>query len=317
MGYTIKLAIFIIARESLVLAIWHSAHFQRKKIMDLIQSMLRVSHILPKTKSNKMDVLFYACLISIYLYPVFVASMMVGLLSNYEAKQYEYIAMFGVVAETAPHASALVIHLMYNFYLLTLPLLVSFLYVFICFHLSRMIAHMNSVLQKCGSLEKASHVFQESMKLFFVIEKLENAMSICVFFVVALNLALSFTSFAYSLGYYDMSTSASSGVLSWFLSNQISFIFIVWTASSVVNESKKLKITFQLVLINLELSDQISILFLQKVNMFDSISLTGWKMFEFSKGLILSATGVILTYGLLVLQTDNYISRRTPRINKG
>ncbi|GFS78463.1 uncharacterized protein NPIL_555861 [Nephila pilipes] len=279
--------------------------------------MLKISYILPETKSNKTDALFYGCLISVYAYPIFVSSMMVGLLSYFEAEQYEYIAMFGVVGETAPHASAFVIHCMYNFYLLTLPLLVSFLYVFICYYLNRMITNMISVLLKCRSMEKVNLIFLESMKLFFVIGKVEKAMSVCVFFVVALNLSLSFTSFAYSLGYYDMSTSASSGVLSWFLSNQISFMFIVWSASNVVHESKKLKTTFQLVLNDLELNEQTSMLFLQKVSIFDSVSLTGWNMFEFSKGLILSATGVILTYGLLVLQTENYTPRSTPKINKG
>ncbi|KAF8763761.1 hypothetical protein HNY73_021906 [Argiope bruennichi] len=127
---------------------------------------------------------------------------------------------------------------------------------------------------------------------------------------------MSFTSFAYSLGYYDVSTSASAGVVSWFFSSQASFILVVWTASDVKKESQTLKTTFQLTLSGMKVSEPTSILFLQKIAIFDTVSLTGWKMFEFSKGLILTAAGSILTYGLLVLQTENYTSKRTPQFLK-
>ncbi|GFT17818.1 uncharacterized protein TNCV_2588901 [Trichonephila clavipes] len=307
---------FIITRESLVLAIWHSVHAQRKEIKDLIQSLLKISYLSPKIQRGKWKVIFYACLITAYVYPIFVASMMVGLLSHSEAEEYETDTIF-VTIDAFPHVMAFIIHCMYNFYLLTLPQLVSFLYIFICFQLSRMTNYMTDILLKCQSLERIILLYQDAMKLFFVIEKVENSMSTCMFFVVALNLALSFTSFAYGLGYYEMSRSASSGVLSWFLSNQVSFLLIVLMASSVVYKCKTLKSSFDIVLTSMELSDQTSMLFLQKVNIFDSISLTGWRMFEFSKGLILSATGAILTYGLLLLQTDNYVSQKTPRVFKG
>ncbi|GIY99748.1 uncharacterized protein CEXT_48881 [Caerostris extrusa] len=111
--------------------------------------------------------------------------------------------------------------------------------------------------------------------------------------------------------------SASAGVMSWFISNKISFIIIVWMASNVKNESKKLKMSFQLALVNLKISENAKTLFLEKVAIFDSVSLTGWKMFEFSKHNILSATGMILTYGLLVLQTENYAFHHKPSFANG
>ncbi|GIY32334.1 uncharacterized protein CEXT_461711 [Caerostris extrusa] len=105
--------------------------------------------------------------------------------------------------------------------------------------------------------------------------------------------------------------------LSWFISNQISFIMIVWMASNVKNESKNLKTTFQLVLAELETCEKSLTFLLEKIAIFDSVSLTGWKMFEFSRHTILSATGMILTYGLLVLQTDNYKSDHSPHLTNG
>ncbi|GIY49762.1 uncharacterized protein CEXT_734071 [Caerostris extrusa] len=140
--------------------------------------------------------------------------------------------------------------------------------------------------------------------------------SICVFPVVALNLGLSFTSFAYTLGYYNVSTSATAGVVLWFISTQACFISIVWVASDVKNKSKDLKKAFQLALIELEASEQTSVLYFQKIKILDSVSLTGWKMFEFTRGLILSVAGMILSYGILILQTENYKSRRSPHLIK-
>ncbi|GBM28763.1 hypothetical protein AVEN_177979-1 [Araneus ventricosus] len=242
--------------------------------------------------------------------------MMVGLLSYDEAKRYEYITMFGVVLGISPHFVSFIIHCIYNFYLLTLPLLVCLLYVYICFYIKIILSHLTDVLKRCDCLPNVSVVFDYALKVFFVIEKAEEALSVCIFFVVALNLGLSFTSFAYSLGYYDVSTSASSGVVCWFFSSQASFILIVWTASNVKKESQTLKKTFQLVLSDMKISQSTATLFLQKIAIFDSVSLTGWKMFEFSKGLILTAAGTILTYGLLVLQTENYTSKRTPHLLK-
>ncbi|GFS77521.1 uncharacterized protein NPIL_478871 [Nephila pilipes] len=139
---------------------------------------------------------------------------------------------------------------------------------------------------------------------------MEESLSICIFFVVAFNLILSFTTLSYGLGYYNMETSLTAGVVAWLFTNQMSFILICWTASDVITEIRNLKTTFHIVLCNLKQNESILITFFQKLVVLDSVSLTGWKMFSLSKKLILTAYGSILTYGLLVLQTFNFENPR-------
>ncbi|GFS77519.1 uncharacterized protein NPIL_478861 [Nephila pilipes] len=161
-------------------------------------------------------------------------------------------------------------------------------------------------LKKCHTFDEMDHVFQQAIDLIFVIKKVEESLSICVFFVIAFNLILSFTSLSYGLGYYITRTSITAGVVAWLLINQLSFILICWTASNVTDEVINLKTSFQILLCSLKHSESILNMFFQRLAVLDSVSLTGWKMFSLSKGLILSAFGSILTYGLLVLQTLNY-----------
>ncbi|GFU71692.1 uncharacterized protein TNCV_3036321 [Trichonephila clavipes] len=161
-------------------------------------------------------------------------------------------------------------------------------------------------LKRCRTFKETEYIFQQALDLMFVIKKTEESLSVCAFFVIAFNLILSFTSLSYGLGYYVTRISISAGVVAWLFINQMSFIIICWTASNVLNGVMDLKTTFQIILCNFNQSESILNMFFQKLAVLDSVSLTGWKMFNLSKDLILTAFGSILTYGLLVLQTLNY-----------
>ncbi|GFR11175.1 uncharacterized protein TNCT_535421 [Trichonephila clavata] len=160
-------------------------------------------------------------------------------------------------------------------------------------------------LRKCRSVKEIKYSFRQTINLLCVIKKMEESLSTCIFFVVAFNLILSFNSLSYGLGYYSTKVSITVAVMFRLLSNQMSFIFICSTASDVINEIRNLKTAFHIALCSLKQNELILSTLFQKLVVFDSVSLTGWKMFNLSKKLILSALGSILAYGLLVLQTSN------------
>lgn len=310
-GYTVKLSMFIITREGLVLAVWYSMCAQKKKIMELFKYLLIISQNFPGLKFRKLDRVFYYVSIFVFIFPFIVSVMMVSLLTYPEAEKYQYITTFGVVTKDTSHLFSLLLYCVYNFYLMTLPFMIALMYTYLCINLRKMLQNCCHSLKKCSSFETVDHIFRKSIQLFQVIERIEESLSVCIFFVVSLNLALSFTSFAYVMGYYEMTTSATSGVLAWFFSNQLSFVLIVWTASDVKNEFMRLKRSFQLVLSSFEKNEAFTNLFFQKICIFDSVTLTGWQMFEFNHSLIISASASILTYGLLLLQAEKYISPRS------
>ncbi|KAF8763192.1 hypothetical protein HNY73_021397 [Argiope bruennichi] len=303
--YSLQMGILIISREGMILFIWHSVYAQRAKISELFNSFLKISHSFSHIKYRMWNRILYMLLASTFLYSFAISVVMTAILSASEAKEYLYMTLFGTVVEESPHALVFILYCVFNFYILSLPFLVSITYVYLCCHLRRMLALCTKRMLKCHSLDGLEDVYQQAMKLFFLIKKLEDSFSICVFFVTAFNLTLAFTSFAYGLGYYAMRSSITAGVMAWFVGNKISFIFISWTAAEVMDELLKLKTNFQVLLSSLK-PIEISNIFYQKLSVFDAVSLTGWKMFHLSKGLILTAFGCILTYGLLILQTLNY-----------
>ncbi|GFY51264.1 uncharacterized protein TNIN_386071 [Trichonephila inaurata madagascariensis] len=300
------MGIFITTREGMVLAVWNSVYSQRKKIFELFESILRTSHTFPNSKSRRWNRLFYGSLVCVYIYILIVSVMMTLLLNYSDAKNYIYITLFGIIVEEPSHVFVFMLYLAFNSYLLIVPSVVSFTYVYVCCQLRRMLRLCHQRLKKCRTFEETEHVFQQALDLLFLIKKTEESMSVCAFFVITFNLILSFTSLSYGLGYYVTRISISAGVVAWLFSNQISFIIICWTASNVLNGVMDLKATFQITLCNFNQSESILNMLFQKLAVLDTVSLTGWKMFNLSKGLILTAFGSILTYGLLVLQTLNY-----------
>ncbi|GBN75537.1 hypothetical protein AVEN_110549-1 [Araneus ventricosus] len=303
--YSLQMGILITMREGMILVMWHSVYAQRTKISELFNSFLKISHSFPHKKYRMWDRILYTLLASIFVYSLIVSVVMTAVLSNTEAKDYLYLTLFGTVIEESPQALVFILYCVFNFYILTLPFLVSITYVYLCCHLRRMLSLCTKRLFRCRSLDELEYVFQQAMGLFFVIKKLEASFSVCVFFVAAFNLTLAFTCFAYGLGYYETRNSVTAGVVAWLFGNKLSFIFISWTAANVMKELQNLKTTFQVALSNLE-RNVATLIFYQKLSVFDAVSLTGWEMFHLSKGLILTTFSCILTYGLLLFQTLNY-----------
>ncbi|GBM25553.1 hypothetical protein AVEN_272548-1 [Araneus ventricosus] len=226
---------------------------------------------------------------------------MTGHLSMEQAEEYQESTMFGMSNKSNPLLVAFLLSFFYNFFVLFLPLSVSLLYIYICVNLQRMFQHLTKNLQKSHSEETIELAFQKAIQLFLVVTETEDYLSVCMFFVISLNVALMFTSFAYSLGYFEMNSSATANVLGCVFINQISFLRVIWTASKVKNEINSLKTTIQTVILRKKTG---MVFLLLKIGIFDSASLTAWKMFEFSRGLILSTYGMIFAYGLLILQTE-------------
>ncbi|GFQ63846.1 uncharacterized protein TNCT_195451 [Trichonephila clavata] len=300
------MGIFIITREGMVLTVWNSVYSQRKKIFELFESILSASPTFPNAKSRRWSRLFHGSLLCVYFYILIVSILMTSLLNYSDAKDYIYITLFGIIVEESSHMVVFILYFAFNSYLLIVPSVASFTYVYVCCQLRRMLKLCHQRLKKCRSFEEIEHIFQQATDLMFVIKKTEDSLSVCAFFVIAFNLILSFTSLYYGLGYYVTRASITAGVVAWLFSNQMSFIIICLTASNVLNEVMDLKTAFQIILCNFNQSESTLNMFFQRLAVLDSVSLTGWKMFNLSKGLILSAFGSILTYGLLVLQTLNY-----------
>ncbi|KAF8763754.1 hypothetical protein HNY73_021899 [Argiope bruennichi] len=303
--YGIKLSAFTYVRDSLVLLAWHSVYCKRKKILKLMKTLMKLIELSPASCSKVQMMIFYVSLVGVYMCPLVTAAVMIGFLTENKALKYQRSTLFGKCSTYFPRMIAFLINYSYNLYLLTIPLLISLTYVFICVNLQKMLARITKSLKKCHSLENAKLAYHRATELFLVISKVEDALSVCIFFVISFNVLLTFVCFAYGLGYYNWSKAGSANVIGWFFSNQTSFISIVCSASGVKAESARLKMTFQAVLSGLKQEKDVSPL-LVKIEVFDSVSLTAWKMFEFSKGFILSTYGIILTYGLLALQSEKY-----------
>lgn len=307
-GYTVKLALLLIFREILILCIWCSLHHQKKKINKFLMKFLYVSEVLLLQNVRRLYLLFCAALCVIYLYPLIVAISMTGIMTTKEAESYEYIALFGYVTEGATYYIDFLLYCLYNFFLLPLPFLISSVYVFLNTFIYKYMLLCGKCLKKCYNIDKMEKILKNAMQIFRLIEMMEEAFSMCLFFVISLNLTICFTSFAYALGYYAISPSATVGVVAWFTSNAMSFIFIVWTASTVNSESKSLKRSFIAVLARFEKNSMVTFPIIFRLMQFDNVLLTGWQMFDFSRSLILIAAGTILTYGLLILQTRTEIT---------
>ncbi|GBM25546.1 hypothetical protein AVEN_272543-1 [Araneus ventricosus] len=303
--YGIKLSGFTYVRDSLVLLTWHSVHYKRKKILKLMKALKKLTEFSPNSYNRVQSAFFYVSLVGIYIFPVVAAAVMVGLLTVNGAEYYQRSSLFGKSSKDFPIFVMFFINYSYNLYLLTIPLLVSLTYIFICVNLQRLLANISKNLKKCRSLENIKLAYNRATELFLVIIEAEDAFSVCIFFVISVNVLLTFICFAYGLGYYTWSNAVSANVIGWFLSNQASFLSIVCAASGVKTESARLKMTFQAVLSGWKQEEAVSTL-LVKIEIFDSVSLTAWKVFEFSKGFILRTYGIILTYGLLALQTEKY-----------
>lgn len=298
-------ALFLISREAMVIVIWHSVRSQRGKILKHFKLMAKISQLFPRPKPESMDKIFYAILVGIYIFSLFVASLMAVTLSQKEADNYQVTTTFALLTKEYSHIINFALYCMYNMYLVPLPFLMSLIYIYIGVNLKKMLKHCRkSIKRSSNTLDDLTRIIHNSIKVSYLIHKTEEAFSKIIFFVVTLNLMLSFTSIAYALGYYETTHSATSGVLSWFIANQASFILIVWAASDVKNEASKLKRQFHLALCDAEQDGLNMDRFFYNIRILDSIALTGWQMFDFSKGLILTAAGNILTYGLLILQTE-------------
>lgn len=303
-GYTIKLALLLIFREILVLFIWYAVYFKRKRISTFLRKLNQVSEMLPLPNKRKLFLLIRTLFLLTYSLPVFLSLIMTSMMTIEEAENYEYIAAFGFVTKGFTYYVNFTLYCMYNFYIIPLPLLVSFLYIFTSAFIYEMLKFCGIRLKKYRHLPlKIYQIFDYSLRISSLIEKMEEAMSVCIFFVITLNLTICFTSFAYMLGYYAISPSASVGVAAWFICSAASFSSIVWMASNINNESRNLKRTFMKILFRFEDNETISPAICVRVSQLDTAVLTGWQMFEFSKSLILTAAGTILTYGLLILQT--------------
>ena len=260
------------------------------------------------TDSGKVNVWFRFLLFINSLFPIIVSFIMTAALTEEEALDYEYSTLFGLQTENYAHVIDFFLFMVYNIYLLVLPYFISILYTFLCIYLCMMIDYSIRSLRKSeGNDYNIESNFRLISEVFHFINKLEHSLSLCIFFVMALNLMLSFTSFAYFLGYYERNSSATSGIIAWFTGNVASFVAVVWWASKVNSKSTNLRRAFlSTISCSMRKTSDDSKYFLLmyfKCMQFDNIHLTGWQMFNFSREIILHAGGTILTYGLLILQT--------------
>lgn len=302
-GDTIKLSVLLIIRESLVLFIWYAVYLKSKRLSAFVRKFHRLSELLLLQNNRKMFVLLRILLLLTYSYPIFIPMIMTSMKTIEEAEKYEYIAAFGSISKCYTYYIDFTLYSIYNFYMIPVPLLVAVLYVYLCVFISEMLRLCVLGLKKYRHLPiKIDKFFYYSCRISTLIEKMEEAMSVCIFFVIILNLTICFTSFAYMLGYYEKSPSTSVGVVTWFICNAASFLSIVWMASNVNNESRNLKRTFMKILHSFEESETIPNAICMRISQIDATALSGWQMFDFSKSLILTAAGTILTYGLLILQ---------------
>lgn len=304
-GYTVKLAALLIFRELLVIIMWYTVYRKRKNISKLVLKFEQFWALFTTQNGKNLHLILRVLLACMYVIPVFLSVAMTAIMTHEEAQAYENIALLGHATTNAAYYVNFLLYCFYNFYLLLLPFLVAMLYVFKGIFLSRMLQFCCINLKKSRSLDiQVGKLFELTTHIFSIIDKMEDSLSVCIFLVVTLNLTNCFTSFAYVLGYYSISPSATVGVVVLFICSSSCFIIIVWVASDVNNGSKDAKKAFLLALSRVERGEnQTPSNTLMRLLQFDVTVLTGWQMFDFSRSLILAASGTILTYGLLILQT--------------
>lgn len=313
-GYTFKTASYIVLRESFVMMIWYSVNLKRLKIAKLLSKLQKLTELLPTPIKTHRS--FYTILGLIYTVPIVISFLMTATLTEQEADEYEYITTFGFVSEDS-HFLNFWMYMAYNFYLLIVPFLVTTMYAFICIFVCNMLEYCLKTLQNCkefdSTMQKICNILTE---IFYFIDAIEDALSSCIFFVISQNLILSFTSFAYFMGYYDMTLSATTGMIFWCFGNTISFIFVVWHASKVNAKVFAIKKTLPSIISHVvKINENNCLSIYPQFVHFDVTMLTGWQVFVFSRGLVLYAFGSILTYGLLILQTTLTIDNDESFIN--
>lgn len=243
--YTSKTASFIALREAIVVIVWHSLHYKQRKVIKLFVNFQKITEHIPINNSRKINRVFLLLLFVICVFPIVISFIMTGALTEEEALEYEYSTVFGLQTEKYAHVIDFFLFMIYNIYLLVLPYFISVLYIFICIYSCKMIDYCFYSLRKYESYDyNLENNFRMMSEVFHFVSKIENSLSLSIFFVIALNLILSFTSFAYFLGYYERNASASSGIIAWFGGNVASFVMIVWWASKVNSESANLRRVF-------------------------------------------------------------------------
>lgn len=303
--YTEKSAALLAIREVIVLLIWYSVHYYRKRIIKVFLSLYHLSSLLQSSEVKKLKNIFFVVLIFIYATPLIISAVMTSVLSKEDAQMYVYMTALNLETNYYTYHLSFILYLIYNYYLLILPALVSAIYIFVCLYTRRILAYCTLRLSKCEKYDfEMENAIDSMMKVLSFIETVEKALSVCISLALCLNLALSFTCFAYALGYYNISVSLTSGSIYWVSSNLSLFIAVVWLASDVNIKSSRLGRTFIGTVSSFEVDKGMSPAYmLTKFMQFHVIPLTIGQMFQFSRGIIFSALGSMLTYGLLILQT--------------